>query len=34
MGAGHNGLCAAATLAEPGRSVCVVERLPCPGRRL
>ena len=31
VGAGHNGLCAAATLAEQGRSVCVVERLPVLG---
>ena len=31
IGAGHNGLCAAATLAERGRSVCVVERLPVLG---
>jgi phytoene dehydrogenase-like protein len=31
VGAGHNGLCAAATLAEDGRSVCVVEQLPVLG---
>lgn len=31
IGAGHNGLCAGATLAEQGRSVCVVERLPLIG---
>jgi phytoene dehydrogenase-like protein len=31
IGAGHNGLCAGATLAEAGRSVCVVERLPITG---
>jgi phytoene dehydrogenase-like protein len=31
VGAGHNGLCAGATLAEQGRSVCVVERLPVLG---
>jgi phytoene dehydrogenase-like protein len=31
VGAGHNGLCAAATLAEQGRSVVVVEQLPVLG---
>jgi len=31
VGAGHNGLCAAATLAERGRSVVVVEQLPVLG---
>ena len=31
VGAGHNGLCAAATLAEEGRSVCVVDQLPVLG---
>src|ERR1700751_6161339 len=31
VGAGHNGLCAAATLAERGRSVCVFERLQVLG---
>jgi phytoene dehydrogenase-like protein len=31
IGAGHNGLCAGATLAESGRSVCVVDPLPIAG---
>lgn len=31
IGAGHNGLAAGATLAEQGRSVCVLERLGIPG---
>jgi phytoene dehydrogenase-like protein len=31
VGAGHNGLCLAATLAEQGRSVVVVEQLPVLG---
>jgi phytoene dehydrogenase-like protein len=31
VGAGHNGLSAGATLAEQGRSVCVLERLDLPG---
>lgn len=31
VGAGHNGLAAGATLAECGRSVCVLERLELPG---
>lgn len=31
VGAGHNGLCAAATLAEQGRSVCVLDRLDVLG---
>jgi phytoene dehydrogenase-like protein len=31
VGAGHNGRCAGATLAEQGRSVCVVDQLPVLG---
>lgn len=31
MGAGHNGLCAAAYLAKAGKRVAVLERLPYPG---
>lgn len=31
VGAGHNGLCAGATLAEQGHSVCVVDQLPVLG---
>lgn len=31
VGAGHNGLCAAATIAESGRTVCVVDQLPVLG---
>jgi phytoene dehydrogenase-like protein len=31
VGAGHNGLCAAATIAESGHTVCVVEQLPVLG---
>ena len=31
VGAGHNGLCAGATLAERGHSVCVVDQLPVLG---
>ncbi len=31
VGAGHNGLCAGATLAEEGHTVCVVDQLPVLG---